>query len=225
METYTWARVLWLWTLVTLPMIVMPHLFAQAIRRFVEINRALPADRRIRAISLSQGWGDAAVGCHDAEAAVALARAEGIAFFSVTHDCAYGGLGRPPLSDPDSHAAHVPAWMWRDDRFGNLTRAKLFSIPIDNRTLASAAGPEAMVHFPIGGHSWGPPFIAGVYALAAQVDPSITPERFFQLAQRHAWRRPGATAENRIASIILDPAALVATLRAPGTPYLSGARR
>ncbi len=195
------------------PLFLMPHLFAQAIRRFVDINRALPTNRKIRAISLSQGWGDAAVGCHDAEAAVALARADGIAFFSVTRNAAHGGLGRPPLSDPDSFAAHVPAWMWRDDRFGGLTRAKLFSIPIDNRTLASEAGPEAMVHFPIGGHSWGPPFMAGVYALAAQVDPSITPERFLDLALRHAWRRPDATAENRIASLILDPAALVAALK------------
>jgi hypothetical protein len=193
--------------------VLMPHFLAQAIRRFVDINRALPANRKIRVISLSMGWGDAALGCHDADSAVALARAEHIAFFSVTHDFAYGGLGRPPLSEPDSFDAYVSSWMWRDDRFGSLSRTRLFSIPIDNRTLASAAGPQTMVYFPMGGFSWGPPFMAGTYALAAQVDPSITPERFFDLAMRHARRQPRATAERRMASLVLDPAALIAALR------------
>jgi hypothetical protein len=194
-------------------MLLMPHLFAQAIRRLVEINRALPADRKIRAISLSHGWGDAGLGAHDADEAVAMARAERIAFFSVTHDFAYGGLGRPPLDDPDSFDAYVSSWMWRDDRFGSLSRTRLFSIPIDNRTMASEAGPETMVYFSMGGFSMGPPFIAGTYALAAQVDPSITPERFFALAMRHARRKPQADADRRMASVILDPAALIAALR------------
>jgi hypothetical protein len=38
--------------------VLMPHFFAQAIRRLVEINRALPADRKIRAISLIHDRGD-----------------------------------------------------------------------------------------------------------------------------------------------------------------------
>jgi hypothetical protein len=200
---------------------LMPHLFAQAIKRFVEINRALPTDRKSRAISLSQGWGDAALGCHDAEAAVAAARAEGIVFFSVTHDFAYGGLGRPPLSDPDSFDAYVSSWMWRDDRFGSLSRTELFSIPIDNRTLASETGPESLVYFAKGGFSWGPPFIAGAYALAAQVDRTITPERFFDLAMRHARKRPDAPADRRMASLILDPAALIAALKNAQRPGLN----
>lgn len=188
---------------------LMPHLFAQAIRRLVEINRALPEDRKIRAISLSQGWGDAGIGSEDAEAAVALARREGIAFFSVTHECAYGGVACPPGGDPDSFADYEPAWMWRDDRFGDLTRARLFSIPIDHHTVASETAPDALSHFAIGGHSMGPPFVAAVYALAAQADPGITPERFLRLGMRRAWRRPGATQADRIRSIILDPGGLI----------------
>jgi hypothetical protein len=188
---------------------LMPHLFAQAIRRLVEINRGLPEDGKIRAISLSHGWGDAAIGWEDAEAAVALARREGIAFFSVTHECAYGGVACPPGGDPDSFADYEPAWMWRDDRFGDLTRARLFSIPIDRHTVASETAPDALSHLAIGGHSMGPPFIAGVYALAAQADPSVTPERFLRLGLRHAWRRPGATQVDRIRSVILDPAGLI----------------
>ena len=32
--------------------------------------------------------------------------------------------------------------------------------------------------------SWAVPYVAGVYALAVQVDPAITPERFWALAVR-----------------------------------------
>jgi hypothetical protein len=34
------------------------------------------------------------------------------------------------------------------------------------------------------GLSWSIPYIAGIYALAAQVDPAITPEQFWSLAMQ-----------------------------------------
>jgi hypothetical protein len=196
------------------------HFIAQGIRRIVELNRRLPVERKIRAISLSLGWGDAALGFHDAEAAVATARAEGIAFFSVTHGFHYGGLSRPPLADPDSFEDLALAWMWRDNRYGRLEADvhDLFYLPIDHRTVASETGSGALVHYSVGGFSWGPPFIAGVYALAAQVDPSITPERFFETAARLARQQPVAAQGQRKTIPILDPAALMVELAETASP-------
>jgi membrane protease YdiL (CAAX protease family) len=190
------------------------HFIAQGIRRIVEINRRLPAERKIRAISLSFGWGDAAPGFHDAEAAVATAKAEGIAFFSVNHGFRYGGLSRPPLADPDSFEDLALAWMWRDNPYGRLEAGihDLFYIPIDRRTVASETGSAALVHYSVGGFSFGPPFIVGLYALAAQVDPTITPDRFFDTAVRLARRREVAAQDQRKTIPILDPAALIAEL-------------
>lgn len=187
------------------------HVVAQAMRRIVEINRALPRERKIRAISLSHGWGDAAIGCSDAEAAVALARSEGIAFFSVTHAASYGGLARPPLSDPDSFQDYGLSWLWRTGRIPRPAATNLFYLPMDTRTLASETGIDSLAHFSLGGNSMGPPFLAGVYALAAQVDPTITPERFLEMAARRA-RRSTASEPQGLSLPILDPGAVVAEL-------------
>ena len=45
-------------------------------------------------------------------------------------------------------------------------------------------GVDEYVFYRFGGWSWSIPYIAGVYALAAQVDPSITPEQFWSLAMQ-----------------------------------------
>jgi hypothetical protein len=79
--------------------------------------------------------------------------------------------------------------------------------------LLSESKPDSMVYFPIGGTSWGQPFMAGIYALAAQVDPAITLERFIDLSMRHARRHTYGAADRRMASPILDPAALIEALR------------
>jgi len=55
---------------------------------------------------------------------------------------------------------------------------------MDSRTTASPTGIDEYVFYRIGGMSWSVPYIAGVYALAVQVDPAITPERFWALAVR-----------------------------------------
>jgi hypothetical protein len=50
---------------------------------------------------------------------------------------------------------------------------------MDSRTTASPGATDQYVFYGIGGMSWAVPYIAGVYALAVQVDPAITPERFW----------------------------------------------
>ena len=65
------------------------------------------------------------------------------------------------------------------------------------------------------------PFLAGTYALAAQVDPAITRERFVELA-RQTGRTTVVQHGGRAHSLgpILDPGALIAALRAeaPASP-------
>jgi membrane protease YdiL (CAAX protease family) len=192
--------------------LLMPHYFALVIERIVEVNRQLPAGRKIRAITLSHGWGEATVGrCH-AEKAVARAAAEGIAFFGVTQPT-FGGLGRPPLGDPDKISDYEPAWRWRKD-VGKV--AFPFYIPIDTRSMASEQGVDSYLYSRYAASSLGPPFMAGLYALAAQVDPSITRERFLGLAERLARRdvRPDMP--------ILDPVAMIEELVAGRVRHSDG---
>lgn len=51
-------------------------------------------------------------------------------------------------------------------------------VPMDDRTTADMSG-DTYVYYADGGWSWVVPYVAGAYALCAQVEPDITPERFF----------------------------------------------
>ena len=79
---------------------------AQAIRRILEINQQLPADRKIRVISMAFGWADIFDGYDEISAAVAEARAQGVLWLvpiprwnkSMASSSSGGTF---PLADPD----------------------------------------------------------------------------------------------------------------------------
>jgi membrane protease YdiL (CAAX protease family) len=190
------------------------HFSAQGIRRIVQINRGLPPDRRIRAISISMGWGPECPGYDDVTAAVNEAAAAGIALFAIFIDGGFEGLGRPPESDPDRFDAYGPAMRWAADFHGGRVHSDHLWVPVDARTAASPTGPREHVFYRWGASSWIVPYLAGTYALAAQVDPTITRERFVALAKQ-TGRTNAIQHGGRARSLgpILDPAALIAALR------------
>jgi hypothetical protein len=53
---------------------------------------------------------------------------------------------------------------------------------MDSRTTASPTGTEDYVFYREGGWSWSIPYLAGMYVLAAQFKPDITPEEFWDTA-------------------------------------------
>ena len=55
-------------------------------------------------------------------------------------------------------------------------------IPMDSRCTASQSGINSYVFYKDGGWSWSIPYIAGLYALACQVKPSVTPQEFWYKA-------------------------------------------
>ena len=59
---------------------------------------------------------------------------------------------------------------------------KYLLVPMDSRCTASPSGAEDYVYYAEGGWSWSVPYIAGLYALSCQVNPSITPEQFWTTA-------------------------------------------
>lgn len=162
---------------------------ADAIHRIVAINKALPRERKIRVISMSIGWGPEVEGYHELMAAVRRARAAGMLVVSTTIREMYGldlgGLGRAPLADPNTAASYEPGAFWAQ-AFANAvwrdTYGAMVLVPMDSRTTASPLGTSEYTFSRVGGLSWAIPYVAGVYALAAQVDPAITPKQFWSLA-------------------------------------------
>jgi hypothetical protein len=165
-------------------------------------------------ISVSVGWSDQVKGYAELKAALDAAQAADILVVSTSLENMYDvnlgpGLGRAAESEPNAFASYGPGLFWSNYRPMALLRRALEGDPVytpmDSRTTASPTGAQEYVFYRMGGISWSVPYLAGLYALAAQVDPQITPERFLTLALRTGRRFPYG--------IIVDPVALIKVIQ------------
>lgn len=196
--------------------------YAQAVRRVLEINEQLPAGKKIRVISLSVGWAPEEAGYKEMEAAARAAAQAGLLVTSSNFDQMYGrginGLEREPLADPDRFESYAPGGAWARHLANMRPRKDTLLLPMDARTAAAPNGNQDYAFYRHGGWSWITPYLAGVYALAVQVKPEITPEEF--LAQAYKTGRPleAQTKSGRaVVGVIVDPVKLVEGLGAKKT--------
>jgi hypothetical protein len=191
---------------------------AKDVLRLVEINQTLPEDRKIRAMSLAIRWAPEQDGYKEIVAAVEAAKKAGIFVISSSLEETYGfkfhGLGRDILADPDQFESYQPGSWWAKDFYeGNRFTDRLL-VPMDARTMAWMNGQDAYAFYGVGGWSLSIPYIAGMYALAAQVYPEITPEVFWELAMRTGRTITLDHGGEQIPfGPILDPQALIAVLQ------------
>ena len=191
---------------------------AKAVRRVLEINQSLPAGRKIRVISISVGWRSDMKGYADMVAAVDEAKRAGIFVISMSIQDSYGwnmiGMGRNALADPNDFGSYTIPVLWSGKNYNpSVFSSNYLLIPMDARTTASPTGTQDYVFYSEGGLSWTAPYLAGVYALACQVDPKITPEEFWSTAIRTGKRTQIEHDGKPYAfGVILDPQAVMATL-------------
>jgi hypothetical protein len=197
--------------------------YAQGIRRILEINQQLPKDQKIRVISMQIGWRPEQAGYDDITAAAKEAIAAGMLVVSSSieqvHGFKFHGLGRAPLADPDVFESYEPGIFWAREFYtgGQSVRnfyAGRLLIPMDSRTTADPTDVNGYAFYREGGWSWSIPYIAGMYALAAQVDPKITPDKFWSLALK-TGRTIDLKHEGQTIPFgpILDPAAHINALQ------------
>jgi hypothetical protein len=193
---------------------------AESVYRVLEINKDLPDGRKIRVLSMSIGWSPGDKGFDEIRAAAEAARKAGLLVICSSvedvHGFRFHGLGRTPTADPNDVESYGPGLWWAEQFYAGQLPGTTLLVPMDSRTTASPSGSEDYVFYRSGGWSWSIPYIAGAYALAAQVRPEITPNEFWSTALQ-----TGTTIEiqhdGRAFSLgpILNPEALIAALRAP----------
>jgi subtilisin family serine protease len=196
---------------------------ARAIRRILQINQQLPEDRKIRVISISASLTPDDVGYIEMTAAIKEAQAAGmlVIYASSTDANAvgiYDTLGRSPLDEPDLFTALTRSWLaqYALKLHGkNNTPGGHVMVVTDSRTTASPTGPGDYVFYRIGNESWAVPYLAGVYALAVQVDAQISPAQFWELAQRTGRTLQIVTPDGSEETLdpLLDPVAIIAALK------------
>lgn len=194
--------------------------YAQAVRRIIEINAGLPAGQKIRVLAMQVRWFLGQNGYDAITAAVKDAQAAGIFVVSSsleeTSGLKFHGLDRDLLGDPDSFESHRrPSWSPTLTSAGfdlspYLATDRLL-FPMDARTTASPNGNDEYAFYRQGGWSWAIPYIAGVYALACQADPTTTPDRFWATAmQTGRTIQVTHAGESYALGPIIDPAAFIA---------------
>lgn len=90
----------------------------------------------------------------------------------------YIGLGRDPFKSADDVNSFTKGEFWKNWEYEN----ERLLIPMDSRCTASPTGVDDYVFYRKGGISWSVPYVAGLYALACQVKPDITPDVFWEEA-------------------------------------------
>ncbi len=192
----------------------------EALTYLLDLNERLPEEDKLDVISISKGWTSDIPGAAEMESLIDQAKDEGIFVVTVSIKANYfmdfTGTSRTPLSNPDDRSAYAPelasrsSYSQQDFRYKNC-----LAIPRDFRAFASPTGIEDYANQINGGISWVVPYFSGVYALARQVKPDITPEEFYTLAMETSSDIPYTDESGKEATLynLIDPPALIAALQ------------
>ena len=165
--------------------------YVDAINKILDDNESLPENERVSVISISWGFDELAPGHEELQQAIQRAKDQGVFIVSTALERHYGmltcGANRNPkgdLEDPNNYEAGA---FWKSGSEGEESvmgnKDELLLVPMDHRTVADFTDNSSYRYEGNdGGMSWSTPWLAGVYVLAKQADPSITPEKFWQYA-------------------------------------------
>lgn len=203
----------------------------EAIYKIIETNKTLPQDNRIRVLSISKGWGPSHEMYNEITQAIEAAKKQGIFVITTSIKNNYGfefqGLGRNPMDNPEDFISYVPGVFWSrgiyiDENDFNVSIIKdpnkdiqsTLYVPMDSRTTASPTGTHDYVFYREGGLSWSVPYIAGLYALAYQANPDITPEIFWSTAIETSDLLVFKTGEKKIYELnVVNPQKLIESIK------------
>ena len=147
--------------------------YVKAMNKIFALNRDAPPEDRIRVVSISDGGFARQKHYKEWLAVLDKAKEDGILVVTCGPDfLKYGTLNHIPGTDPNDPE--------------NYRRAKHglpgdeILIPTGHLTVASHRGENVYTYEIDGGMSWAAPYIAGLAALACQVNPAITPNRIIE---------------------------------------------
>lgn len=172
--------------------------YCDVINEIIKLNQRAKISEKIRVISISTGMFPQQA--HFDRWKESLTRAEKQGILVVTCDPAflrYGTLSRIPGKDPDNPSSY------RRGRYSDSS--DVLFVPAGNRTIASYHGPDVYTFDRTGGMSWAAPYLAGLAALAYQVDPGIEPKTIVDL-----WLK---TATKTDVGPVVNPAGFIEAVR------------
>ena len=187
-----------------------------ALKKILEMNKKLPKDKKISAVSISRGWYNNSELFPEFKDVVEKLEQSGVMVLSVDANFYYGDtatiglVDRMPGADPDdinsykAHAGFECAW---PDKVCLLA-------PAGGRTTAGNFASDYYRYWGKGGNSWAVPYIVGTWALAKQVYPDIKSKEFFEIARKTGHRLENL---NGGYSIVIQPTKIIEYLQNKNT--------
>ncbi len=155
--------------------------YCDVIERIIKLNRVSSTSERIRVVSISTGMFPQQAHYDRWQECLKKANQHGILVITCEQQpLQYGLVARIPGQDPNDPVSY------RSGKYGVRPGAVL--VPAGNRTTASHWGPDAYTYWREAGMSWATPYLAGLAALAYQVNPQITPRNILRLWRETAFR-------------------------------------
>jgi hypothetical protein len=186
--------------------------YAEALRRIIEINQALPKGEKIRVVSVSaapSGEGSPfSKNLSEWDEAVEEAQSEGILVLDCRNDNETG-IVAPGYYEPDSpEDVSLFTTGFPQQPFGDKIDHAIF-VPVSYRTTAEqySSSCESYQYTGQGGLSWGIPYAAGVLALGWQTDPTLDNDEILALLFETAYT-------DKNGNKIIDPPAFIAKIEA-----------
>lgn len=188
-------------------------IYTESIEYLLELNKTLPKEDKIFVIAMSRGFNDKNKGRKEFLNAVEKAKKQNILVlttndvFTVSRSCYY--------ANPDKISSYTKPAPWFDERdVSNYSNINDICVPTDYRIIASPTGEKDYVAYSDGGLSWAVPYLAGIAALAKQVNPDLTPQEFMDIARKTAQSvevKKGNTSAK--AKYFINPQALIQELK------------
>lgn len=171
---------------------------AQCLYQIIEQNKSLPENQKITMVGFSDNIDGSEANADAFRAAVAACEEAGIMAWFCGE---YGAGSFLPMCDKNDPRSLVPEAWWGSDH-----RPRLVMVPAAGRTTAATTGGASYIYWASGGLSWTMPYVLGLYAIAAEVDPSLTQEQLRELIVRTAYDSSGLPTVNPVGFVaaVLD---------------------
>lgn len=182
----------------------------QALERILKINESLPDKDKIQVVSISAGWMGSVNTEKSEEWKKVLEKVKKTGLFVLTtasrkeYGLGFNGLGKKVYGNPNQTNSYLECPYNLPQSY--IDRKNVFVL-MDHRTTASPTGKNDYFHLSDGGFSWATPWLAAVFLLARQVNPTVTPEHFWKLALKTGIFSP------KVHGTIIQPVKLIKVLQ------------
>ncbi len=169
---------------------------AECLYQVIEQNKSLPDGEKITMVGFSDNIDETEANAQAFRDAVAACEDAGIMVWFCGE---YASASFLPFSDKNNAQNLVPA-QW----YGGNYTPELVYVPAGGRTTATTTSGASYIYWSNGGLSWTMPYMLGLYAIATEIDPTLTQDELRTLVVQTAYDNNGMK--------VIDPIGFIASV-------------